>query len=59
MAKNNEFGGYDFKTKSKGIHECPICKKIIKQFTELPCEHFLCRSCLEHWEDQKRKNHQE
>ena len=49
------YGGYDLKTKSKTSYECSICKNIIKQFTELPCNHFTCRSCLEHWEDQQKQ----
>ena len=52
------FGGYDFETKSETNYECPICKKIIRQFTELPCHHFACRACLEYWERQQRENHQ-
>ena len=60
MAESNmEFGGYDFETKTETNYECPICKKIIRQFTELPCHHFACRACLEHWEGQKRINHQQ
>ena len=47
------YGGYDFKAKDKTLYECPICKKIIKQFTELPCSHATCRCCLEHWEQQR------
>ena len=58
-ATNNGFGGYDFETKSETLYECPICKKIIRQFTELPCDHFACRTCLEQWEAQKRINHQQ
>ena len=59
-AANNDFGGYDFKTTSKtAAYECPICKKIIRHFTELPCEHFSCRKCLEHWERQKQTNHRQ
>ena len=58
-ANNQPFGGYDFETRSGTIYECLICKKIIKQFTELPCEHFSCRSCLENWENQKRINHEQ
>ena len=58
-ASNIELGGYDFESKSETNYECPICKKIIRQFTELPCEHFACRTCLEHWERQRRENHQQ
>ena len=54
-----EAGGHDFQTKTKTLYECMICKMIIKQFTELPCEHFSCRTCLEKWEEQQRKNHQQ
>ena len=45
--------GYDFEAKSDVAYECPICKNIIKNFTELPCEHATCKSCLEIWERQK------
>ena len=55
MAGNTLQGGYGFKTKTKTLYECPICKKIIRQFTELPCNHFTCRSCLEHWEKQQKR----
>ena len=58
-AENIEFGGYDFETKIETNYECPICKKLVRQFTELPCEHFSCRTCLEHWERQQRENHQQ
>ena len=54
MAEGSSSGGYDFKTKeSISLYECPICKKIIKKFTELPCSHATCKSCLEHWEQQR------
>ena len=47
-------GGYDFDTKEDNrYYECPICKKIIRQFTELPCEHATCKSCIESWEVKK------
>ena len=46
-------GGYDFDTKENNLYECPICKKIIRQFTELPCEHATCKSCIENWEIKK------
>ena len=47
-------GGYDFETKEKNLnYECPICKKIIRQFTELPCEHATCKSCIKSWEVKK------
>ena len=59
MATANNDGGYDFETKSTTLYECPICKKIIRQFTELPCEHFYCRTCLETWERELLKNHQQ
>lgn len=58
-AENNESGGYDFQTKFITLYECPICKKIIRRFTELPCHHFSCRKCLEHWERQQRTNHKQ
>ena len=57
-APNMEFGGYDVETKSDTNYECPICKMIIRQFTELPCHHFACRACLELWEKQQREKHQ-
>ena len=53
MAEGSSSGGYDFTTREKSLYECPICKKIIRQFTELPCFHATCRSCLEHWEQQR------
>ena len=46
-------GGYDFETKENIHYECPICKKIIRQFTELPCEHATCKSCIDSWELKK------
>ena len=58
-AADLNFGGYDFESKSETNYECPICKKIIRQFTELPCHHFACRACLEYWERQQRENHQQ
>ena len=39
MAESSSYGGYDFKPKEDCVYECPICKKIIRQFTELPCSH--------------------
>ncbi|XP_066922484.1 uncharacterized protein [Clytia hemisphaerica] len=30
--------------------ECPICLCIIRNATELPCEHLMCKDCLEHYE---------
>ena len=39
-------GGYDFEAKSNIAYECPICKNIIKKFTELPCE---CNLQKLHW----------
>ena len=53
MSEGSSHGGYDFKTKEISPYECPICKKIIKQFTELPCTHTTCHSCLVHWEQQR------
>ncbi|XP_066911605.1 uncharacterized protein [Clytia hemisphaerica] len=45
--------GYEFDTvgdsRRRG-HECAFCNMIIKQFTELPCGHGFCGSCLETWE---------
>ena len=46
-------GGYDFDTKESNVYECPICKKIIREFTELPCSHATCKSCLENWEEKR------
>ena len=47
-------GGFDFEFKDKkSLYECPICKNIINQCTELPCHHTTCKSCLEKWERQK------
>ena len=45
-----EYGGYDFVPKNGVAYECPICKKVIREFTELPCYHATCKSCLENWE---------
>ena len=53
MAESSSYGGYDFKPKEDCVYECPICKKIIRKFTELPCSHATCKSCLEHWEQQR------
>ena len=46
--------GYEFDTKdNKTSYNCPICKTIIKQFTELPCHHAACKKCLEQWEQNR------
>ena len=48
--------GYEFKPvgdpRRRG-HECAFCQMIIKQFTELPCGHGFCGSCLETWEQKE------
>lgn len=54
MAEAN-YGGYNFVPKNETAYECAICKKIIRLFTKLPCEHAACKSCLENWE---KKNFQ-
>ena len=61
MAATNNEDGYDFQTKSETAtsYECPICKKIIRQFTELPCEHFSCQTCIEQWEGRQLRNHEQ
>ena len=47
--------GYDFQTKdtTPDIYQCQICHLLIRNFTELPCDHSFCRECLLHWEKQK------
>lgn len=39
-----KYGGYDFDTKDKMVYECFICKKIIRDFTELTCHHATYKS---------------
>ncbi|XP_066926529.1 uncharacterized protein [Clytia hemisphaerica] len=33
--------------------ECPICLCIMRNATELPCEHLMCQDCLEYFEQEK------
>ena len=52
--------GYEFDTKdNKVLYECPICKNIIRKFTELPCEHATCKKCLVDWERQRFQTFQQ
>jgi len=56
----DDTGGYSFSLINKDLEEqftCTICSKIIKEFTEVPCQkgHGACKSCLEKWEEQKHK----
>ncbi|XP_066936267.1 TNF receptor-associated factor 5-like [Clytia hemisphaerica] len=32
-------------------YECPICLVLIRDATELPCKHLMCRECLIHYEN--------
>ena len=48
-----------FKPNPRQKLECPICKKIIRQFTQLPCEHVSCRECIAQWEEQELRNYEQ
>ena len=52
--------GYDFQTVDKllSLYECTFCHMIIKRFTELPCGHGFCESCLERWEQKKQEENE-
>jgi len=28
---------------------CPICKNVLEDPVQVPCEHAFCRSCIQHW----------
>ena len=52
--------GYDFDTKSEKspLHQCSICKFLIRGCTELDCGDTFCRECLDRWEQQRKENEQ-
>ena len=54
-------GGYDFITVHpvKDTFKCVICHLLLKQTTELPCNHVFCRSCLTRWEETLAPENQE
>ena len=47
--------GYQFEIEGpeRKEFECPICLSIIRNTTELPCEHLMCKECLEHYETEQ------
>ncbi|XP_066925595.1 tripartite motif-containing protein 30A-like [Clytia hemisphaerica] len=49
--------GFPFETvgPERKEFECPICLCIIKNATELPCEHLMCKECLEHYEKEQNE----
>jgi len=44
--------GFQFEIAGPGLKEleCPICLGIVRNATELPCEHLMCKACLENYE---------
>ncbi|XP_066920203.1 TNF receptor-associated factor 6-like [Clytia hemisphaerica] len=44
--------GFQFEIAGPGLKEleCPICLGIVRNAIELPCEHLMCKACLEHYE---------
>ena len=40
-------------------YECPICLSLIKDATELPCTHLMCKACLVFYEDGEIRQHKE
>ena len=47
--------GFPFETvgPERKEFECPICLCIIRNAIELPCEHLMCKECLEHYEKEQ------
>ena len=51
--------GFPFKLAGDEIkeYECPICLMLIRDATELPCHHLMCKDCLDYYErDLIKKN---
>ena len=53
--------GYDFDTKfeKSPLHQCSICKFLIRGCTELDCGDTFCRECLDRWEQQQQKENEQ
>ncbi|XP_066933840.1 uncharacterized protein [Clytia hemisphaerica] len=52
---NSVPAGFPFETAGpdRKEFECAICLCIIRNATELPCEHLMCKECLEHYEKEQ------
>ena len=42
---------YDFEMDGHKIDDyfCPICYLLLQDTAQLPCNHLLCRKCLDQW----------
>jgi len=44
--------GFDLHRFAGAVDEellCPICKNVLEDPVQVPCEHAFCRSCIQHW----------
>ena len=48
--------GYAFETKYPAVRsdQCPLCKCLIRQVVELPCDHGFCQECLQDLEEKEK-----